>query len=111
MHYGFTPTKRNVAMPQTFDFIDRIARQKQRDVLYVHFSTKQYEKPTPVFRSKKRHAFIMWLEEQDIDFYSCAEPLGAKSKTGERDEWDLYIDVPFDTAGPQYQLLSGYLED
>ena len=93
-------------MPLLIDHIDALAREKNRDVLFVHFENYVEDKD---LEDNARETLIAWLTENGIPFAPC---MGI-----EDDEiinsylGDIYIDVPFDEDNAQYQLLSEHLED
>lgn len=93
-------------LSQLLKHIDAIAREKNRDVLFVHF--EQYVYPDQDAHSV-RQMFIGWLEQQGIRYIPC---LGIEP-TGRSDVYSgsLYLDVPFDLQHKTYQKLSEYLED
>ncbi len=91
-------------MPSLIQHIDAIAREKQRDVLFVHFEHYQHEQP-----HSAREQLIAWLDQQHIDYMPC---MGLEDPTLlDGYQGDLYLDVPFDIADPRFQLLSLHLED
>lgn len=103
-------------MPMLIDFIDKIARSKCRDVLFVTFQPPASLAPRgwnsepfidwehlPV-----REQIIAWLDEQNIAWQPC----GYVANENRMFSYDgqIYIDVPFDTASPIYRKLADYLE-
>ena len=95
-------------MPQHMQHIDAIAREKDRDVLFVHFENYEHEN-ADADSYHLRQNLIEWLEQRQIAFAPCMgieQPGVIESYSG-----DLYIDVPFDEANPIYQMLSDHLED
>lgn len=93
-------------MPQLVAAIDAIAREKNRDVLFVHFENYIEDKE---FEDNARDTLLAWLDEQGIAYAPCA---------GIEDQdlllsylGDIYIDVPFDEDNPTYQILRDHLED
>jgi hypothetical protein len=105
-------------MPQVLKHIDYIARQKQRDVLYLTFINEPFKsffsEPEPSDHYWKqpnsiRSKILIWLDENGFSWKECGEPArisGWRSYAGQ-----IYIDVPFDTNDPEYQKLVEYLED
>lgn len=93
-------------MPLLIDHIDAIAREKKRDVLFVHFENYVEDKD---LEDNARETLMAWLDENGIAYMPC---MGL-----EDDEiinsylGDLYIDLPFDEDNPSYQILSDHLED
>ena len=95
-------------MPQLLKHIDAIAREKDRDVLFVHFENYEHEN-ADAEPYHLRQNLIEWLEQRQINFVPCMgieQPGVIESYSG-----DLYIDVPFDEAHPIYQMVSEHLED
>lgn len=102
-------------MPLLIDPIDRIAREKQRDVLFITFDYFgdyfDYENPDEIFPTIDyktwpiRKEVIEWLDKNDIGYRLCSLTY-TSGYMGE-----LYIDVPFEKDDEQYRLLCSYLED
>ena len=91
------------------EHIDKIAREKQRDVLFVAFEGEKF-KHRRYQTYKERDEFIEYLQNNYINYDVC--------DYAARDDvwWDgyrgqLYIDVPFDKENEQYRLLERYLEN
>lgn len=102
-------------MPQLIRHIDAIARQKQRDVLFVVFHHKTTEATIDDewhdidwMRLPVRNNLIEWLNAQAIGWEKCAGY--ADVSTMESYHGQIYIDVPFDESNPVYQQLQNYLE-
>ena len=93
-------------LSQLLKHIDAIAREKNRDVLFVHFD--HYIHPDRNADSV-RQMLIGWLEQQGIAYMLC---LGLDQTVhSEIYLGGLYLDVPFDLHHKTYQKLRGYLED
>ncbi|MFQ1043029.1 hypothetical protein [Acinetobacter sp. NIOH-H-8] len=95
-------------MPQLLKHIDAIAREKDRDVLFVHFENYDHEN-ADAESYHLRQNLMEWLKQRQINFAPCMgieQPGVIESYSG-----DLYIDVPFDEAHPIYQMVSEHLED
>lgn len=93
-------------MPQLLQHIDAIAREKNRDVLFLHFENfEQDDQGDDPIRS----IVLAWLEDHDIAYQPC---MGLEQE-GFIDTYsgDIYIDLPLDETDPTYQKLSEYLED
>lgn len=93
-------------MPQLLQHIDAIAREKNRDVLFLHFENfEQDDQGDDPIRS----IVLAWLEDHDIAYQPC---MGLEQE-GFVDTYsgDIYIDLPLDETDPTYQKLSEYLED
>lgn len=95
-------------MAQVLKHIDKIAREKQRDVLFVcfegdKFKDKEYEDYV------ERNDFIVFLEKNNIGYEKCGEI--ASENGWKRYQGQLYIDVPYEKENTQYQILEKYLEN
>lgn len=103
MHHYF---EMEYIMPQLLQHIDAIAREKNRDVLFVHFEDYEENEQNP---DSNRQDVLSWLEQNDIPYEKC---MGLEEEGSIDSYWgDIYIDVPFDLDNEQYQILSDYLED
>ena len=95
-------------MPYLIENIDKIARDKGRDVLFVRFDKKLFEgfdyEDIPV-----RKRLIQWFEENKITAFPCGDV--ASEHLLPSYQGQLYIDVPFDETDPDYVKISGYLEN
>ena len=93
-------------MPQLLQHIDAISREKNRDVLFVHFENYEKDDQNP---DSNRQKVLTWLEQNSIPYVAC---MGLEEE-GLVDSYlgDIYIDIPFDLENQQYLLLSDYLED
>lgn len=93
-------------MPELLKHIDAISREKNRDVLFIHF--ENYEEDDqgddPI-----RSIVLAWLEDHEIEYQPC---MGLEQE-GYVDTYagDIYIDLALDETDPRYQELSEYLED
>lgn len=105
-------------MPMLIEHIDAIARQKQRDVLYVVFhptasGTQDAEEilgaddfdwgKLPI-----RQRIIDWLAAQDIGCKPCGHFANECLMMSYRGQ--IYIDLPFDASLPAFQALQTFLE-
>lgn len=95
-------------MPQLIDHIDKIAREKGRDVLYIIFDRKIFDNyewdEWPI-----RKETIKWFEENNIKTIEC---MGVASENGfESYRGQLYIDVLYDENVPEYIKVRDYLEN
>ena len=95
-------------MPMSLEHIDKIARDKQRDVLYIEFDREVY--PSYDYETYiERQNLIKWLEENNIPYMPCghiASEYGWESYIGQ-----LYIDIPMDDNNSKYKLLNNHLEN
>lgn len=97
-------------MPQIIDHIDAIARQKQRDVLYVVFRPVSQSQPGSDWEEHPtRNAIIQWLDEKNMPWRPCAGVANVNQLVSYQGQ--IYIDVPFDSTLPQYAELAAYLEN
>jgi hypothetical protein len=103
-------------MPQLIKYIDHIAREKQRDVLYLEFSPEPDEDDMwgdnngrYSFRNDPiREKILDDLTKMGVTWLSCggfADENYMASYAGQ-----VYLDVPFDKDLPLYQTLETYLE-
>lgn len=102
-------------MPMLIRFIDAIAREKERDVLFVRFGNID-EQSQPVWTSchdwendQHRIDLIAWLDAQDIRWSPCGS--FASENCMSSYQGDIYLDVPFDRTDPVYQELAHRLEN
>ena len=110
-------------MPMLIEHIDAIARKKQRDVLYVTFDPPAEAKTAengdePLLARHRpdwwehlpvRRQIIEWLEGAGLAWSPCggiARTNGWSSYRGQ-----IYIDVAYDTALPDYVKLAAFLEN
>lgn len=98
-------------MPQLIDHIDKIARDKNHDVLYLIFKPQPDEDELHFDYqiSKRRQVVMEWLEANKTPYFPCIGPAIAE---GGFDSYSgfLYIDVPFDVADAEFKRLCAYLE-
>jgi len=94
-------------MPQLIEYIDAIARQKRRAVLYVTFR-ENGEMPRDFRHFPPRVALIAWLDQQGIAWQECGPFADPAVLPGYRGQ--LYLDVPMDQNDPRYRLLCQHLE-
>lgn len=105
-------------MPMLIKHIDAIARQKQRDVLYVAFhppesGTHDAEKVvgSDDFGWKTlpiRQQIIDWLDAQGIGWKPCGHFANERLMLGYRGQ--IYIDLPFDETLPAFLTVQTFLE-
>ena len=114
-------------MPILLAHIDAIARQKQRGVLYVEFHPLALDPDAgedlsarDIMASKTmpdcawqslpiRQQLISWLNHQGIGWQRCGHYAQVGLMMGYRGQ--IYIDLPFDTALPEFQALQTFLEN
>ncbi len=105
-------------MPQLIEHIDAIARQKQRDVLYVWFhggkpskdgKRPRMEEDFAWAKSPVRKQVTEWLDVNHIVWMPCAGVANTNCMMPYLGQ--IYIDLPFDKEVPEYQKLESYLEN
>lgn len=98
------------------DYIDKIARDKQRDVLYVDFYEVMMGYPADYQLIKNyetceaRQRLIQWCEDHGITAYPCG-PVARGKEDYRSYRGQLYIDVPFDKTDSDYQKVENLLEN
>jgi hypothetical protein len=92
-------------MPQLLNHIDKICRDKKRDVLFLRFDDPLGGK----FPTATRKKIVSWLSENAIPYQDC---VGYFSNSGymSADE-SIYLDIPYDLDNALYQKVADYLED
>jgi len=94
-------------MPMLIEYIDKIARDKGRDVLYIIFDEKVFPDFDFEMRAVRKN-LIAWFDLNNIKITPCgnvASEHGFSSYHGQ-----LYIDVPYDENHPDYRKVSEHLE-
>lgn len=104
-------------MPMVIDYIDKIAREKQRDVLYLEFrhppgANADDDKGNLFFDYRQceiRETLLQWFEENHI----AVRPCGPFAQEGLLESYrgQLYLDMPFDKSNPDYQKIENLLEN
>jgi len=95
-------------MPQILEHIDKIARDKNRDVIYINFNRENF----PSFEYEEyaeRNKLLEWLNSNNIVYRSCG-PL-ANENGWESYRGQLYLDVPIDESNEQYQLICSHMDN
>lgn len=102
-------------MPQLIDYIDAIARKKNRDVLYVVFGTLAGPADALVSEGHfdweqhpSRQAIIRWLDENEISWKPCGGIARVNYMLSYKGQ--IYIDLPFEPSLPAYRRLEAFLE-
>lgn len=104
-------TSQGVTMYQIFKHIKEIAKDKNRDVIFIDFTQDKTTHPLKNYISyyyaidTNRINLINWLRDNKISYMECYSN-GTESYMGE-----LYIDVPVDENNEDYIKLSRYLEN
>lgn len=99
-------------MPMIIEHIDKIARDKKRDVLYLVFKDDNNKTPNFFFNYENieaRKNTVAWLEENQIPYAPCMGKASENSMQSYRGY--LYIDLPFDKKNELFIKLSDYLEN
>ncbi|WP_038250923.1 hypothetical protein [Ghiorsea bivora] len=102
-------------MPMILDTIDKISRDKQRDVLYItfHDAEADWEDVFDWEQDERRKRVISFLESHGISYRMCfpPQPTNGMVVISGRYKGEIYVDVEFDDANETYKLLNNYLED
>ena len=96
-------------MPLLLAHIDAIARQKQRDVLFLEFKNAERPHAQPFEEIESRKRILEWLEGEGIPWLMCgdiADTSMMRSYAGQ-----IYIDVPYDIENATYQSVQAFLEN
>ena len=95
-------------MPQILKHIDKIAREKQRDVLFIDFDREMY--PSYDYKNyEERKKLLQWLDKNNIPYEECGHM--ASEYEWESYRGQLYIDIPFDKNNEEYKNLNELLEN
>ncbi|MFH0999040.1 MAG: hypothetical protein V1844_26645 [Pseudomonadota bacterium] len=95
-------------MPYLIEHIDKIAREKNRDVLFILFDRKIF----PHFNCEDfpvRTKLLQWFNKNKIMVIPCADVASEHCLASYRGQ--VYIDVPFDENHPDYVKIRDYLEN
>lgn len=97
-------------MPAQIEYIDAIARKKQRAVLYLEFHPRPFKEWRNYdYRNDSTRATVLaWFNAHGIPWTECgsfANPDVMPPYLGQ-----VYIDVPYDESLPEYRMLADYLE-
>lgn len=104
-------------MPQLIKYIDQIAREKQRDVLYLEFNPKP-TKDDFFGDNNGRYSFeddsvrtkvLDDLTKMGVTWWFCG-PFADENFILRGYDGQVYVDVPYDKDLPLYQKLESYLE-
>jgi len=94
-------------MPKALEHIDKITRDKKRDVIFISFSHDVF--PSYDWENyDKRNEIIQWLDDNKIPYYECG-PVASESGW-EAYRGQLYIDLEIDENNEQYQLICEHLD-
>lgn len=96
-------------MPQRIKYLDKIAREKQRDVLCISFIDKDMTLDDLLDMDFDQHKpyvdVATWLDANKMPWQPCGFQNDVV-KSGR-----IYVDVPYDEADPVYQKLADHLEN
>ncbi len=95
-------------MPRILKHVDQIAREKNRDVLYVAFDNEIYD-GYDYKEWVSRRQLVQWLENHQISYIECSHVASENYMESYRGE--IYIDVPYDENNPTYIQVRDYLEN
>lgn len=102
-------------MPMIIEHIDAIARELQKNVLFITFN---HQNNDDNFSNSNRYiwkedilrkAICNWLTEQKIIWRPCH--YFANEDFMRRYEGQIFLDVPYDETDPLYLLVRDYLEN
>lgn len=102
-------------MPMLIQHIDEIARELQRDVLYLVFckegfsSADDFELVDDWENCKVRQYLVQWFADDNIEARPCAGVSNSGWICGYSGH--LYIDVPFDRSNLDYLKIENLLEN
>lgn len=99
-------------MPQLIKDIDAIARNKQRDALFIRFAPVNIVEAMLEYnhrKDKRRKKVLAWLNKNRIAWQECVPMTSDNCSCSYIG--DVYLDVPYDESDPQYQLVMNYLEN
>jgi hypothetical protein len=94
-------------MPNTLQHIDHIARAKNRDVLYVTFH-RTLRANVAWETLPERRQIIAWLDQHGYRWYPCGDV--ASTTFSGRYLGQIYLDVAYDEAAPEFRKLCRFLE-
>lgn len=96
-------------MPQLIQYLDKIAREKQRDVLMLNFIDSSMDLDEVLDMDFEQYKPFVettaWLDANNIKWQPCTLQLNMVLSGR------IYVDVPFDQDDPVYQKLADYLEN
>ena len=96
-------------MPQLIEYLDKIAREKQRDVLSISFLDSSMDLDEVLDIDFDQYLPFLevtaWLNANNVPWQPCClqDSIVIQGR--------IYVDVPFDEADPVYQKLAGHLEN
>lgn len=102
-------------MLQILEHIDKIARDKKRDVLFVTFDQHLNESDAMNYflydyeQDQVRKEFIIWLDGNNIPYQECGPIVSENGWESYRGQ--VYIDIPMDEQNLKYQFLNEHFEN
>lgn len=101
-------------MPRILEHIDKIARVKQRDVLFIKFNDFKdldfiKDQKYDYKKDQTRTDLVAWLDENEIPYEECF-PIASENMMGSY-QGQLYIDLVIDETDSKYELLCEHLEN
>jgi len=117
-------------MSQVVDTLDKMSRDKQRDVLYITFHENEkmylegFDFSNDAQRQKalsydydwendaQRKKVISFLDEHHVSYEECFPPQPTNGVLVLQSSYTggIYVDVEYDKSNELYMLLDGYLE-
>jgi len=95
-------------MPMLIEHIDKISRNKGRDVLFIIFDKKVF--PGWEYETwKARNDLMEWFQDNSIKTIPCADI--AREGGFESYRGQLYIDIPYIENHPDYLKVREHLEN
>ena len=96
-------------MPMVLQHIDKICREKQRDVLYIGFDVDilNGERPDDL---KVRNNIMEWLDKHNVSYVEC-DGIASDGSMSTFYKGEIYIDVIFDENNEDYKKIVAFLEN
>ena len=93
------------------EHIDEIGRRLQRDVLFLEFHPRDEEaiRSYQYQHDPNRIHITRWLDQHGIPWQMCGSL--KRAHTIESYRGQIFLDVPFDLASPEYLQLLNFLEN
>lgn len=95
-------------MPQLIRNIDEIAKEKQRDVLFIGPENLYFPSWWP--DDEACQELISWLDQNSVDWEFCAPPRSSSFEVMGGGEY-VYVDIPFITGDVKYDEFSKFVGD
>ncbi|RLA84618.1 MAG: hypothetical protein DRG78_00940 [Epsilonproteobacteria bacterium] len=91
-------------MARVLKNIDKIGREKNRDVLFIGFDMEVF-RGRDYINYKNRAELLEWLDSNNIKYEECFWICELEGYRGH-----LYIDIVYDETLEKYNLLKNYIE-